>query len=128
MISPVHWSVGTVSNEDFPENVNDENDEEGSAEVEKGKMSFQQFIGLTVILSDILESPYGVDFDSRIHGNGLDSAERMLKWAKPVQARLKEWYSGLPESLRMDDVKLRKLSSTGVSASHLKIKKLVRLD
>ncbi|KAL9625864.1 MAG: hypothetical protein Q9160_000184 [Pyrenula sp. 1 TL-2023] len=120
MIPTAHWSVDTVSDEDFPETVNDENDEEGSAEVEKGKMSFQQFIDLTTILSDILESPFSIDFDPSIHGNGLDSAEKMLQWAKPVQARLKEWYSGLPESLRMDDVKLRKLSSTGASAPYLK--------
>ena len=113
------WDVVMVSHEDFPENVNDENDEEGSAEVEKGKLSFTQMIHLTRILAEILKSPYGNDqalrLDNGHDGHAWDSTEVMLQWAKPIQTRLKQWFAQLPEPLRMDDVKLRKLSSTGTS-------------
>ena len=108
------WNVRPVSSEDFPENAEDENDEEGSAEVEKGRMSFSRFIDLTIILADILDSPYNWDKIGRANGNDpLPSARDMLEWAKPVQKRLKDWFSGLPEGLRADDMKVRKLSSIG---------------
>ena len=111
IMMPEQWDVAMVSHRDFPENVSDENDEEGSAEVEKGKMSFIQMIQLTIILAEVLKSPFGGD--QALPLNVGSSVEDMLQWAKPIQTRLKQWFALLPEPLHMEDIKLRKLSSAG---------------
>ena len=105
LVSTSSLNVRFLSSEDFPENATDENHEEGSAEVEKGRRSFSEFIDLSLILADIMEFS-GLEFEE---GN----VEDVLNWAKPLQKRLKDWFSNLPEELRMDDMKVRKLSSIG---------------
>ncbi|KAH0558404.1 hypothetical protein GP486_004939 [Trichoglossum hirsutum] len=108
-----NWAVRPVVKEDFPENAADEDDEEGSAEVEKGIMLFSQMISLTEILSEVLETFYTIKAAQEIENEGKDGTRLILERAKPVQIKLKEWFSRLPGCLRMDSTKIRKLSSTG---------------
>ncbi|KAI9751006.1 MAG: hypothetical protein M4579_006216 [Chaenotheca gracillima] len=111
-ISSADWDVRLVTDDDFPENAADEDDEEGSSEVEKGRMIFSQMISITILLSEVLESFYTVRANREID-NSNDSLTQILERAKPVQLRLKEWYAQLPTCLRMDNTKVKKLSSTG---------------
>ncbi|KAI9765124.1 MAG: Fungal specific transcription factor [Geoglossum simile] len=108
-----NWAVRPVVKEDFPENAADEDDEEGSTEVEKGMMLFSQMISLTEILSEVLETFYTIRATQEIENEGKDGTRLILEKAKPVQIKLKEWFARLPGCLRMDSTKIRKLSSTG---------------
>ncbi|KAH8680231.1 fungal-specific transcription factor domain-containing protein [Ilyonectria robusta] len=103
------WLVQPLTADDFPENAVDENDEDGSAEVEKGRLLFCEMVKLTEILSEILSTFYTLRAQREPRG-GL---REQLAIAKPIQIRLKEWFSQLPESVKGEDVKPRKLSSTG---------------
>ncbi|KAG8529177.1 uncharacterized protein KY384_005812 [Bacidia gigantensis] len=106
------WSVEPLVEQDFPENFADENDEEGSTEVEKGRILFTSMVSLTQILSGVLASLYSAIAESDIR-NSSDATTGALMKAKPLQIRLKEWYADLPQCLNIEQVKFRKLSSSG---------------
>lgn len=107
------WRVKPLFAQDFPENSADENDEEGSTEVEKGRQLFTCMVSLTQILSDILGSLYSAAADEEASQNLPEATTQSLLKAKPLQIRLKEWYSKLPSCLSIDHITVRKLSSSG---------------
>jgi hypothetical protein len=113
-ISKSNWAVKHVTESDFPERAADEDDEEGSTEVEKGRVLFSQMILLTEILSEVLEVFYSIAPLENLHDTRM-----ILEQAKPVQIKLKEWFAQLPSVLRIDNTQVRKLSSTGMSDFHL---------
>jgi hypothetical protein len=102
------WSVPALDLSDFPETSKDDDDEEGSAEIEKGRQTFISMVCLTQIVSDILQRFYTLEALKN-----QDSLPTILQKAKPIQVRLKEWYANLPPSLSVDDTKARRLSSVG---------------
>ena len=107
------WSVQPLLEQDFPETFADENEEEGSTEVEKGRTLYTCMVSLTEILSDILVSLYSgrpEEGETRQYPN---ETTKILMQAKPLQIRLKEWYAKLPQCLSIERIKLRKLSSSG---------------
>jgi hypothetical protein len=105
--------VKPLTEADFPERAADEDEEEGSTEVEKGRVLFCEMIKLTEILTTILFEFYTLraeeDFKQRAQEGGM----WVLEKAKPIQLRLKDWFMNLPECLKMENVKMRKLNSTG---------------
>lgn len=107
------WMVKGVTEEDFPERAADEDDEEGSTEVEQGRILFGEMIQLTEILSSIISEFYTLKAEEEFRHQATEGLSWVLEKAKPIQLRLKEWYSQLPESLRMENVKMRKLNSSG---------------
>ena len=111
-ISSSNWAVTSLTEADFPERAADEDDEDGSTEVEKGRVLFCHMISLTLILADILSSLYSVRAEQELRDAGSAATKLALAKAKPVQIRLREWYTNLPPSLAMEDVKMRKLDST----------------
>jgi Fungal specific transcription factor domain len=110
------WAVRPLVEADFPERAADEDDEEGSTEVEKGRVLFCEMIKLTGILARILCAFYTLRAEEEFQAKEREGAgaEWVLERAKGMQISLKEWYSQLPESLRMESVKPRKLSSNGI--------------
>jgi hypothetical protein len=91
-----------------------DDEEEGSQEVEKGRMLFEQMIQLSQLMSDVLETFFSVEAQMGFAGRG--GTQKVLERAKPIQIRLKGWFAKLPECLRMDAAtKSRRLSSTGTS-------------
>ncbi|KAI9893973.1 MAG: Fungal specific transcription factor [Vezdaea aestivalis] len=108
-----NWAVRSLTDEDFPENAADEDEEEGSTEVEKGRLMFREMIDLAQILSEIIDSFYTIRAVEELNEAGPDSIHVILQRAKPVQLRLKTWHAKLPETLKMTNIKPRKLSSTG---------------
>ena len=112
-ISNLDWVVKPMTEGDFPENATDEDDREGSTEVEKGRHLFCQMVSLTEILSEILEALYSSNAEEQIKSATTEATQLVLFKAKPLQIKLKAWYANLPDSLSMNDVKVRKLSSTG---------------
>lgn len=109
-----NWAVKPVSENDFPENATDEDEAEGSTEVRQGMLLFTQMIALTRILSEILETFYSLRAMQEVENEGRNGTQWILEKAKPIQIKLKEWFSTLPECLRMDSTKVMKLSSTGI--------------
>jgi hypothetical protein len=109
-ISSESWDVGSLTANDFPETEEDET--AGSSEVEKGRLVYMNMAGLTEILSDVLTvilSPRA-QRSIRTEGSGLVS---LLDRIKPLQIRLKDWFSALPEGLKMDTAASMKLTSVG---------------
>jgi len=114
-----NWAVKPVSEHDFPENATDEDEEEGSTEVRKGMILFTQMIALTRILSEILDTFYTLRAIQEVENEGRNGTQLILEKAKPVQIKLREWFTTLPECLRMDSTKVMKLSSTGITHLYL---------
>jgi hypothetical protein len=102
------WEVPPLEISDFPETSKDDDDEEGSAEIDKGRQTFMQMVSLTQIVSDIIEQFFTLKAIRR-----KDSLHVVLERAKPIQMRLKDWHSNLPLCLSVDDTKPRRLSSVG---------------
>jgi hypothetical protein len=112
-INPADWEVQCLIEDDFPENAADEDDEDGSTEVEKGRMIFCEMIKLTEILARILSTFYTLKAERTIENRASEGVRWILETAKPLQLELREWFSGLPSVLKMENLAARKLSSTG---------------
>jgi hypothetical protein len=113
LINSSNWAILAVTDADFPENASHEDDQEGSSEVEKGKILFSHMISLSQILADVLETIFTVKTSREIAAAGENGLAIVLDKAKPVQLRLKEWFSNLPECLSMESTNVMKLSSVG---------------
>jgi hypothetical protein len=109
-ISSESWDVSSLTANDFPETEEDET--AGSSEVEKGRLVYMNMAELAEILSDVLTVILSPRAQRSIHreGNGLMS---LLDRIKPLQIRLKDWFSALPEGLKMDTAASMKLTSVG---------------
>lgn len=113
LINSSNWVLQTVTDSDFPENATHEDDQEGSSEVEKGRILFSRMISLSEILADLLETVFTVKTTRLIANAGDNGLSIILEKAKPVQLRLKEWFASLPEGLSLNDTSIMKLSSVG---------------
>ncbi|KAL2000039.1 hypothetical protein VTN02DRAFT_3638 [Thermoascus thermophilus] len=112
-ISADNWKVRHVTEDDFPESAADEDDEEGSTEVEKGRILFQYLIRLTEITADVLDTFYTLD-RKRINQVFVSAGMHgLLELIKPLAIRLKSWMANLPTCLNMEETKTRKLCSNG---------------
>lgn len=60
LINSANWALYPVNNADFPENASHENEQEGSSEVEKGRVLFSHMISLSLILAELLETVFTV--------------------------------------------------------------------
>lgn len=75
------------------------------ADFVSGNLMFQQLVSLTVILGEIMDTFYtegAVKVTTRI--------EQVLKLAKPLQLKLREWYHSLPSQLSMNKFVPRKFN------------------
>jgi hypothetical protein len=106
--------VKPLSEADFPERAQDEDDSEGSTEVEKGRVLFCEMIKLTEILTLILSQFYTLRAEEEFRSREHEGGRWVLERAKPIQLALKEWFTQLPDCLKMEHVKMRKLNSTGL--------------
>ena len=111
-ISAINWAVQPVIGSDFPENAADEDEEDGSTEVEKGRTLFSAMIALTKMLSEVLDGLYSQQTELEIKYS-YDITKAVLDRAKPIQLKLRSWYAEMPETLRMDATRIGKLSSVG---------------
>lgn len=80
----------------------DENDVEERIEIERGRVLFGQMVQLSQILAEILETFYTLQASHAAANAGAQATQLILSMAKPIQLKLKEWYSGLPAVVRMD--------------------------
>ncbi|KAL1842908.1 hypothetical protein VTJ49DRAFT_3696 [Mycothermus thermophilus] len=97
-----NWAVKPLVPNDFPDVEWDENDVEERMEIEKGRVVFTQMVNLSQILAEILETFYTLQASQEADAAGAQATQLILSLAKPIQLKLKEWYSGLPPIVRMD--------------------------
>ncbi|KAL5118034.1 Fungal specific transcription factor [Pleosporales sp. CAS-2024a] len=107
------WDVQPLIEDDFPETAADEDDEDGSTEVDKGRTLFCEMIKLTEILARILASFYTLRAERELMQRANDGVRWILELAKPLQLELRQWSANMPSVLRMENLAARKLSSTG---------------
>ncbi|KAF1842419.1 uncharacterized protein K460DRAFT_359030 [Cucurbitaria berberidis CBS 394.84] len=112
-VTSTDWDAQPLQDDDFPENAADEDDEDGSTEVEKGRTLFCEMIKLTQILALILSSFYTLKAEREFARRAHEGVRWILETAKPLQISLRQWHSNLPVTLKMEDLAARKLSSTG---------------
>jgi Fungal specific transcription factor domain len=108
-----NWSVKPVEARDFPETSEDDDEEEGSSDVETGHLTFVNMISLTEILTDILDTFFTLRATASLSNERENAMTVTLEKAKPIQLRLKDWHARLPPSLAISATRARKLSPTG---------------
>lgn len=110
LLSYDDWEVRGLCENDFPES--DEDDEEGSSEVQKGRLVFINMASLAEVLAEILRNV----FSARARRT-LDAAQNpfavLLDRVRPLQIKLKNWFTSLPTTVKMDTAASMKLSSVG---------------
>ncbi|KIW42541.1 uncharacterized protein PV06_06081 [Exophiala oligosperma] len=103
-----NWEVSPLELADFPENVDEDHAEQGSSEVERGILIFMHMSSLTQIVSDIIDALFTVQA-----AMNYPTTVDLLQAVKPLQLRLKSWYTSLPSALDLGATQPRKLSATG---------------
>ncbi|KAK4652522.1 Fungal specific transcription factor [Podospora pseudocomata] len=112
-ISSSCWQLPDITLADFPESAADDENKEGSSEVEKGRLLFIHLTRLTMIMTEAKECLYGphdTQVQAIVRSAGLQG---LLELVKPLVVQLKDWMHSLPPELRMSDIKTRKLCSNG---------------
>ncbi|KAM5435335.1 Fungal specific transcription factor [Microsporum ferrugineum] len=67
-----------------------------------GYIYFSQFVALTRILSDIIESFYTLEANRNFSTTREQLTHTILSKAKPIQIQLKDWFAQLPAELKVD--------------------------
>ncbi|RDA91005.1 hypothetical protein CP533_3118 [Ophiocordyceps camponoti-saundersi (nom. inval.)] len=101
-ILAANWAVRPVSAHDFPDAETEEADEDARRDIQGGRLLFTRAIQLSEILAEILETFYTLQSVRTIADAIPQATQLVLSMAKPVQLKLKEWYAGLPNALRLD--------------------------
>ncbi len=107
------WAVSRPEAEDFDESVRVAGEDPPEPEIVKGRMLFMQMISLTSIMSDVCAIFYSQTAKAEYARAGRVATQLVLSRAKPVQIRLKEWFTKLPPECKMDFFTAGQLSSTG---------------
>jgi hypothetical protein len=97
-----NWAVRALRPNDFPDVEWDEDDIEERTEIERGRTLFMQMVHLSQILAEILETFYTLQAMQAVTDAGAQGTHMVLALAKPIQLKLKNWYSELPQAIRMD--------------------------
>ncbi|RMD44870.1 hypothetical protein DV735_g379, partial [Chaetothyriales sp. CBS 134920] len=115
-LSMTNWAVQPITLADFPDAEpdvdEDEDDEAGAREMEKCRTLFSAMIALSKMLCEVLEDLYSLTADMHIQ-TAHDSTKAVLERAKPIQVKLKAWWSEMPDCLRMDATQAGRLNSVG---------------
>ncbi|KAI0547077.1 fungal-specific transcription factor domain-containing protein [Xylaria curta] len=112
-INLMDWRLLPLRLSDFPESAADEDDTEGSTEVEKGRCLFMHLARLTMIMADVGAKLYTLDQTTNNEILATQGAVGLLELIKPIALQLKEWASAIPPGLGLEDVSDRKLCSNG---------------
>ncbi|KAL2203110.1 hypothetical protein CC79DRAFT_1279906 [Sarocladium strictum] len=97
-----NWAVRSLTANDFPDVEWDENDIEEKQDIERGRLLFTRVVQLSEILAEILDTFYTLNAMQNVNDAGVQGTQMVLSMAKPIQLKLKDWYGGLPQSIRLD--------------------------
>jgi hypothetical protein len=105
---PDNWLVAPLTEDDFPDKESEQSEVEGSSDVTNGRLVFLNMIKLTQIVDDILSVLCSLKSVQR-----LTNILRIVEAVRPIQEKLRQWSSSLPEDIRMSSLKSRTFSSNG---------------
>ncbi|KAK9420020.1 putative Transcriptional activator protein DAL81 [Seiridium unicorne] len=114
-IFQTNWVVQPLLPGDFPEVDYDEENAEERLDIERGRTLFVQMIYLSQILAEIQDTFYSLQAMQNVANAGPQGIHLVLSLAKPIQLKLKEWYSSIPSVIRMDNT-LSSMSSSRLSS------------
>lgn len=97
-----NWAVQQLAPGDFPDDEWEDDNVEDREDIERGRILFAQMVQLTLILAETLDTFYTLQAMQNISNAGPQGTLLVLSLAKPIQIRLREWYSSLPAPIRMD--------------------------
>jgi hypothetical protein len=117
-IFSANWAVKPMTEEDTSiDNSMNPNltptDEAEEEDLERGHILFSEMISLTAITAEVMDTFYTQAAIQDFTQAGDKSTEMILERAKPIQIKLKSWFSGLAPCLRMDDVTAGRLCPNG---------------
>ena len=107
------WAVSRPEPEDFDESIHTADSDPLDQEVQRGTTLFMQMITLTSIMSEVCSIFYSQTAKAEYERAGRVATQLVLSRAKPVQIRLKEWFTKLPAECKMDSFNPGQLCSTG---------------
>ena len=67
-----------------------------------GSSIFMQMLALSQLLAEILGTFYTISAEAEVRASAHSGLRVVLGRAKPVQIKLKDWFSNLPADLKMD--------------------------
>ena len=102
LISKVHWAVQSLYDEDFGLLQESRETSDTTDERERGQECFCEMVALTEILSSILDTFYTQRAIQEYDNAGENGTRLILDRAKPIQMKLKNWFTVLPKSLKLD--------------------------
>lgn len=101
IISKANWAVQELYDDDF--GLTEESSEATLDERKRGQDAFCEMVALTEILSSILDTFYTQMAMQEYDAAGENGTRLILERAKPIQMRLKEWFTQLPKTLKLEN-------------------------
>ncbi len=99
-LTELNWMVRELSEEDFGI-ANGAEDQAKSIRRHSASL-FMRMLVLSQILAEVLETFYTLSAEAQVHASAHNALRVVLARAKPVQIKLKDWFSSLPAELKMD--------------------------
>lgn len=112
-INAADWNVSLPEADDFDESIPPLPLPDDDANTLRGREIFKQMISLTSIMSEVCDTFYSQTAKAEIARAGRYATQLVLNRAKPVQIKLKDWFSKLPAECKMDNYTSNQLSSNG---------------
>ena len=101
LISKSHWAVPDLYDDDF--GTTEDSNEAMLDERKRGQECFCEMVALTEILSSILDTFYTQTAIQEYDAAGENGTRLILERAKPIQMKLKDWFTQLPKTLKLDN-------------------------
>lgn len=120
-IHSANWAVRWLSPYDWDDVEWNEDDVEERADIEKGRLIFTRSALLSGILAEMLETFFSAQAMQAVENAGAQGAHLVLSLAKPIQLKLKDWYSNLPEFIRLESLSSGGLSDRPSSVGYLHV-------
>lgn len=102
LISKPHWAVQDLYDEDFGLLQESRETSDTTDERERGQECFCEMVALTEVLSSILDTFYTQRAMQEYDAAGESGTRLILDRAKPIQMKLKDWFTRLPKTLKLD--------------------------
>lgn len=114
LIHDVDWGVRPCTDGDYPELAAEAaTDPSNPSTAATGWAQFLQHIELTKSLSEVMGTFYNAAASRSGHNAPRIGTVTLVELAKPLVLRLREWYTNLPQHLRMEHAKDRELCANG---------------
>lgn len=103
LVSADHWAVQDLVEDDYSIGLGEGREESDLETIRRGQAVFDQMVTLTKILATVLDTFYTLKAMQEAAGARENGTQLILERAKPVQIKLKNWFTQLPPSLKMEN-------------------------